>query len=226
MPNEKNNWLNWYKEAVEKTVEAGADFYNKAWKNYEALWKEAADRRQGEELLPGMEKAWRDYLQWNQNTFQEVMGKAREVFEEGKKPKSPPEEPAYRPLELQLSGQAGKRMTSSFNLNNPGERIQEGLFFISGFFPASQASPGEAGRHTRSKEPADITLKIKPTAFTLHPGEDLKVDLQLSIPKATPPGAYRSRVKIEGFEDASFHLLLQVAPPEEKKISPPKKRSK
>lgn len=213
MSKEKNDWLNWYKKTVEKTVEAGADFYNKAWKNYEALWKEAADHKQGEELLPGMEKAWREYLQWNQQAFQEVMGKAREFFEDGQKKQAPREEAAYQPLELQLSGQAGKRMSSSFNLNNPGESIQEGLFFTSGFF------------HTRSQAPADITLRIKPTAFTLRPGEDLKVDLHLSIPKATPAGAYRSRVRIEGFEDASFHLLLQVAPPETKKAGPSKKRN-
>jgi hypothetical protein len=209
-PKNSTDWLKWWQNAVEDSLKTNSDFLNQAWQQYMALFKTDASKTSAStgqdwtsflrnyaeynaQLADKYMKAYEDWVKDVLNTSQKQ--------EPAPAPAPPPpssERSAAPPLELQLSGTPGQKISASFNLNNDGVHKQSGLFFKSAFFSY------ETG------EPVDLELKINPPAVGILPGQSQQIDLHLALPRTVKPGQYRSQLSIQGFEDASFVLLLEV----------------
>lgn len=206
-PKNSTDWLKWWQTAVEDSLKTNADLLNKAWQQYMDLFQADASKKSapaGQDWTSFLQ----NYAQYNAQLADQYM-KAYEdwvknVLNSGQKTAPPPPPPpsseraAAPPLELQLSGTPGQKISASFSLNNDGVHKQSGLFFKSAFFSY------ETG------EPVDLELKVHPPAVGILPGQSQQIDLNLALPRTIPPGQYRSQLSIQGFEDASFVLLLEV----------------
>lgn len=209
MTNPKNptDWLKWWQTAVEDSLKTNADFLNQAWQQYMDLFKADASSA-STSSTPDWSSFLHNYAQYNAQLADQYM----KTYEDWVKnvlnasqtnPSAPPpsaesDRSVPGPLELKLSGTPGQKISASFNLNNDGIHKQSGLFFKSAFFSYDTG------------EPVDLELKISPPAVGVLPGQSQQIDLQLTLPKTIQAGQYRSQMSIQGFEDASFVLLLEV----------------
>jgi hypothetical protein len=99
---------------------------------------------------------------------------------------------------IKLSGTPGETVTTSFRLNSGNPLAQQGTFVPSYFISGID--------HT----PTKLRPKFEPTAFDLSSGEPLVVHISIKIFKNAQPGWYKSRVEVEGVENAGFDILLEV----------------
>lgn len=118
---------------------------------------------------------------------------------------SKPADPVYRTSEppknqLNLSVRQGQQASGSFYLNTQNSQSQTGRFYFDAFVD------GSGGKK------ADLTMVLSPAAFTLYPGQNLKIDLQVAATNLVPPGEYTTAILLQGEASGKFDLVVQVLP--------------
>lgn len=99
---------------------------------------------------------------------------------------------------LEAEGEAGSKVSLSFLLDNSKpESVLCNLVNSSYLFNANTVEENFETRFT-------------PQSFTMSPGEQQRIHINIAIPNATSPGIYVSNVTVRGFEPAYFSIRLLV----------------
>ena len=155
-----------------------------------------------------MLKAYEAYVQLTMRYAEDVVKLGLKVTEEMGRTYARPAQRAEESTEteaeayvIRLSGKAGETIHTSFSLESSEAGVRNGKIQATDFI-----------REETGKPATRIKTSFKPATFSLQPGASQTIELILKSPKNQAAGTYRSAVSVEGFEDARFHLLLDLQP--------------
>jgi hypothetical protein len=202
--NPTSEWLKWWQNAVEKSMQSNSRFVQEAWNMYTKAYSPTTPN--------GAAKDWssllQEYVQFNTRlseqylqAYQQWMGSLTPTgtpAQDESRSRASAQQPG-NPLELRITGHPGEEVTTSFSLHNEGTNPKSGLFFQSSFFSLDTG------------DPAGIECTIEPPAIRILSGESQMVKLQLTLPKGLATGPYRAQLIAQGFDNAHFVILLDVS---------------
>ena len=109
---------------------------------------------------------------------------------------APTEEPPY---DIKVVGKPGELCQTAFLLKSDRTEPVDVRFVHSGFVDIY------------SGQMLDLPVVFEPLSFTLHPKENVRVIIGLPLPEAARPGHYHMVIRLDGYPEMSFRLLLEVS---------------
>ena len=205
-PKTQMDYLNWAGQLWQRGMDVNLRLWRDAMEGFyggRANQPAMPDMGQGAQT---MLKAYEAYVQLTMRYAEDVVKLGLKVSEEmGRtyaRPAQRAEESTGAAAEayvIRLAGKAGEAIHTSFSLESSESAVRNGRMQVADFI-----------REETGKKASRIKATFKPASFTLQPGASQTIELKLESPKNQAAGIYRSSVSVDGFEDASFHLLLEL----------------